>query len=219
MRPALVARSLGLAVIVGLASAGTASATDRREVAESFALDGAVEVLVDMEIGELTVEAFDADRVEVELDLRCRSSSPTCERQLERIDIREERRSERLRVHFGGITKSTSRRIEVEVTVRVPRVAQLGVDLAIGEVDITGVERDVFVDMGIGEVRLWLSRAAVGSVYLDAGIGEAALYGAESHAESSRPFLVGSELDWDAGDGDAEIVVDLGIGEISVHLD
>jgi hypothetical protein len=219
MKHTLVARSLGLALSLGLVVAGAAVATDRREVTESFALDGAAEVLVEVEIGELTVEASDGDLVEVELDLRCRSSSPACERQLERIDILEERRSERLRVHFDGITKSTSRRIEVEVTVRVPRVAQVGVDMAIGEVDITGVERDVFVDRGIGEVRLWLLRDSVGSVYLDAGIGEAALYGAESSAESSRPFLVGSELEWEAGDGEAEIVVDLGIGEISVHLD
>ncbi len=91
--------------------------------------------------------------------------------------------------------------------------------MGIGELDITGAERDVYVDMGIGEARLWLRESVVGAVYLDSGIGEAALYGASDGVDSSRSFLIGAELEWESGPGDSEVVVDLGIGEISVHLD
>ena len=36
---------------------------------------------------------------------------------------------------------------------------------------------------------------------------------------SSRTFLIGSEVEWNEGEGEAQIVIDLGIGEVSIHLD
>jgi hypothetical protein len=59
----------------------------------------------------------------------------------------------------------------------------------------------------------------VRAVYLDAGIGESRIWGSNGRVDSSRPFLIGSEVEWEAGDGDSKIVVDIGIGEVSVHLD
>ncbi len=212
-------KRVAITFVLACLAATVASAGAHHEIREAFALDGASEVQIELEIGELVVETSDSGSVEVELRLRCRSDSPTCERQLERVEVVDERRSERLLVTFDGISKSSSRRMEVDATIHMPADVELSVDMGIGELDITGPERDVYVDMGIGEVRLWLDESAVGAVYLDAGIGEATLYGTADHAESSRPFLIGSELEWEAGSGSAEVVVDLGIGEISVHLD
>lgn len=199
-------------------AAGTAFGGAHREVTRSLPLDGAAEVVVEMEVGELTIEAGATDRVEVELDIRCRSRSVTCERRMELVEVIDSRRGERLHVIVEGMSKTMSHRMEVDARVMLPRQVELVVDMGVGELDISGVERDLFVDMGIGEVRLWLDEAAVGSVFLDAGIGESTLYGARAD-DTSRPFLVGSELEWDEGTGGAEIVVDLGIGEITVHLE
>ncbi len=211
-------RVLVTCVLAGLVAA-VASADPRREIRDDFDLDGATEVLIEMKVGELVIEASDNDRVEVEIELRCRRDSPTCESQLERVEIVGERRSERLQIGFDGLSKSSSRRMEVEARIRVPAEIDLSVEMGIGKVDITGAERDVYVDMGIGEVRLWLTESVVGAVYLDAGIGEAALYGASDGVDSSRSFLVGAELEWESEADGSEVVVDLGIGEISVHLD
>ena len=212
-------RRIIISFVLSLLAATVLLASPRRELTESYALQGAEEVAIELEVGELTIESEEIDRLEVTLKLRCRSGSASCERRLERIEIVSERGDDRLQVSFDGISKTTSSRMEIEVFVRVPRRAELVVDMGIGELDVTGVERDIFVDMGIGEVRLWLDESHVGSVFLDAGIGESALYGAEDRADVSRPFLIGSELDWEAGDGTSEVVVDLGIGEISVHLE
>lgn len=209
-------------VIAGLLMSLSVTAAyggSRREASYGFPLQGAAEILVEMEVGELTIETVDIDAVEVRLDIRCRNRSATCERRIELIEAVEDRRGDRLHVRVEGVSKTSSHRMEVEAHVRVPRAAGLIVDMGVGELDITGSERDVFVDMGIGEVRMWLDQEAVGSVFLDAGIGESALYGAADGAYSSRPFLIGSELDWDEGEGRAEVVVDLGIGEITVHLE
>ncbi len=198
--------------------ATVASANPRREIRDDFDLEGATEVLVDMKIGELVIEPSESGRVEVEIDLRCRNESPTCERQLERVEVFSERRSDRLQIGFDGLSKSSSRRMEVDARILVPADVDLSVEMGIGELDITGARRDVYVDLGIGEARLWLEESVVGAVYLDAGIGEAALSGA-SNVDSSRSFLIGAELEWDSEAGGSEVVVDLGIGEISVHLD
>ena len=210
-------RWIGPAVLT-LCAATAADAATRRELTESFALDDAAVVIFDMAVGEAEIEVWDSDRVEVSLDVRCRSRSSTCERRMELVEVVDERRGERLEVKVEGISKTMSGRLEVDARVRLPRRVELVVDMGIGELDVSGVERDVFVDMGIGEVRLWVAERAVRSVFLDAGIGESALYGAEAET-ASRPFLVGSELGWEEGAGSAEIVVDLGIGEVSVHLE
>jgi hypothetical protein len=91
--------------------------------------------------------------------------------------------------------------------------------MGIGDLDIRGIVHDLFVDMGIGEVSLSLPESAVKAVYLDTGIGESQIWGSQGRVDSTRPFFIGSEVVWESGGGRSEVVVDLGIGEISVHLD
>ena len=210
--------------IVVFASLGALLSTavwagERREFSESFELDGMREVRVEFEVGELTIETAEIDTVEAEYRLRCKSRSSRCERYLERAEILSEERGERLEIYFGGITKTQANRMQIEGSVKLPVDVELTVDMGIGELEVSGVERDVYVDMGIGEVRLWLPERAVRSVSLDSGIGESGLWGPSEGVDSSRSFLIGSELEWEEGTGEADVVVDLGIGEISVHLE
>jgi hypothetical protein len=199
-----------------LAVPATAGAS--REMSEDFELRSSDQVLIDFEVGELRIEAHDGDRVEVELDLRCRRSA-SCERRLEEVEILAEWHGGRLKVSFEGLKKSLSNKMDIDAIIRVPATVELSVDMGIGELDIRGIEHDVFVDMGIGDVSLSIPESAVKSVYLDTGIGESQIWGSDGRVDSSRPFLIGSEVEWDSGDGTSEVIVDLGIGEVSVHLD
>jgi hypothetical protein len=78
---------------------------------------------------------------------------------------------------------------------------------------------DLEVDLGVGEVTLDMEAEAVDSVYLDAGIGETELLVPDGWIHAERSFLVGSETSWRRGPGDAQVHVDVGVGEIVVRLD
>jgi hypothetical protein len=208
-----------LVVVVSIALAAPLAAGVDRKLDESFDLRSAGQLRVDFEVGELDIEAWDGQQVEVELELRCRKRSASCERRLEDVEILSDWRGDRLEVSFEGLSKRVSNKMEVEALIRVPESVELSVDMGIGDLDIRGILHDVFVDMGIGDVSLSLPESAVRAVYLDAGIGESRIWGSHGRVDSSRPFLIGSEVEWESGDGNSEIVVDLGIGEVSVHLD
>jgi hypothetical protein len=67
--------------------------------------------------------------------------------------------------------------------------------------------------------RIDMEAEAVDSVYLDAGIGETELLVPDGWIHAERSFLVGSETSWRRGPGDAQVHVDVGVGEIVVRLD
>lgn len=207
-----------IAVACLLVSTG-AWAGARRELSEGAELGSAEKVVVDFEVGELRIEAGSSDRVEVELDLRCNSGSAKCERRLEDAEIVLEHRGQRFFVGFEGLSKRNNNKMDIEAVVKMPAGTELSVDMGIGDLTIEGIDSDIFVDMGIGEASLELTESNVRAVYLDAGIGETSVWASRGEVSASRPFLIGSEVEWEAGSGDAEIVVDLGIGEIKVHLD
>jgi len=207
-----------LVVLAGALLAMPLAAAARREMAAGIELGTADKVVVDFEVGELRIEASRSSRVEVELDLRCKSRSASCERRLEDVEVFLEQRGSKLLVSFEGLSKKITNSIETDCLVRVPVTAELSVDMGIGDLEIEGFERDVFVDMGIGQASLSLPQRAVRAVYLDTGIGESKVWGSGGTVSASRPFLIGSEVEWESGPGEAEIVVDLGIGEIWVDL-
>lgn len=207
-----------LVFVMGALIALPLAAGARREMSAGIDFGSAEKVVVDFEVGELRIEVGSSSRVEVELDLRCKSRSASCERRLEEVEIFLEQRGSKVLVTFDGLSKKLSNKIETECLVRIPASAELSVDMGIGDLEIEGVTQDIFVDMGIGQVSLSLPERAVGSVYLDTGIGESKVWGSDGSISSSRPFLIGSEVEWESGPGKAEIVVDLGIGEIWVDL-
>ena len=207
-----------LVFLMGAMIALPLAAGARRDTSAGIDLGSAEKVFVDFEVGELRIEVGKGQRVEVELDLRCKSRSASCERRLEEVEIFLEQRGSKVVVSFEGLSKRLSNKFETECLVRIPAAARLSVDMGIGDLEIEGVERDIFVDLGIGQASLSLPERSVRSVYLDTGIGESKVWGSEGSITTSRPFLIGSEVEWESGPGKAEIVVDLGIGEIWVDL-
>jgi hypothetical protein len=90
--------------------------------------------------------------------------------------------------------------------------------MGVGELEVAGVDDDLSIDLGVGEVDVSVPEARFRSVDLDAGIGEASLRLPEGRYQGRRSFLIGSELDWHEGRGQAALVVDLGVGEVEVRL-
>ena len=76
-----------LVFVMGALIALPLAAGARREMSAGIDLGSAEKVVVDFEVGELRIEVGSSSRVEVELDLRCKSRSASCERRLEEVEL------------------------------------------------------------------------------------------------------------------------------------
>jgi hypothetical protein len=211
-------------MILLLATAALATAAEAgskaREITGSFALEQGQDLRLDLSVGEIRVEGAAIDRVEIELRVTCRwGSSEDCEELLEKVELESRTSARRRIVEIVSDSSWRKTKLEIEGDFRVPRGVALEVDMGVGELTISGVAADVSADLGVGELSIRMKRAAVRSVALDAGVGEAKLLGAGTFVEGRRSMLVGSEVFWDEGEGEARVRADVGVGEATVYLE
>ena len=209
-------------VLTGLALAALAApviAIDHREIRTTYQTTGLESLHFDLPVAEVRFEGYDGGKVEVDLFLECRrASGHECEHILDALRLEERRHGRTLDLELEGYPRWSKGKIEVEALVRVPRALDLDLEMGVGEVDVEGLAGDLRLDIGVGEVNIWLDQKTVRSVSLDAGVGETELHGVDRQ-ETRRSLFVGSKVSWFEGDGEARILVDVGVGEISVWVD
>jgi len=201
-----------------LAAASSATADEVRSFSRSF--DGAVldQPLLDFPIGELEIEGTRSEKLMVEVTIECsrRRSLDACIDRAEDIELGSRESDGSIDLWVEGYSKWRSRGMHLEMRVLVPAMMDVDVEMSIGELDITEMLGSVTVDMSIGEVTLEGSEEIVGRVSLDTGIGESSLSTHRGRNSSAGVFT--REIAWTEGNGDANIKIELGIGEISVRL-
>ena len=209
-----------LIAVAALAPAAHAG-SKAREISRSFALDKDQILRLDLSVGEIRIEGADIDKVEAELRIECRwGNDEDCDRLLEQgrpglaHDVAAPHHRDRQRLELAQ-DQARDRR-------RVPRPAwrRPGGRHGRRRADHRRVSRPIVsADLGVGELTIRMAAAAVRSVGLDAGVGEAKLLGAGSFVEGRRSMLVGSEVFWDEGEGEARVRADVGVGEATVYLE
>ena len=207
---------IAAAALTTAAHAGSKS----REISQSFPIEDDRTLRLDLSVGEIRVEGADVDEIEAELRIECRwGSEEDCDRLLDKVSLEARTTSRRLILELVSDSSWRKTKLEIEGDFRVPRNVALEVDMGVGELEIEGVIADLNADLGVGELTIRVPAAAVRSVGLDAGVGEAELFGAGSYVEGRRSMLVGSEVFWDDGEGEARVRADVGVGEATVYLE
>ena len=207
---------LATAALAGAAHAGDMA----REISSTFTLAAGQALRLDLSVGEFRVTGADIDGVEAELRIECRwGDDEDCKRLLDKVELESRSSERRLVIELVSDSSWRKTKLEVEGEFRVPRGATLEVDMGVGELTIEGVTADLSADLGVGELSIRVPAAGVRSVGLDAGVGEAKLLGAGTFVEGRRSMLVGSEVFWDDGEGEARVRADVGVGEATVYLE
>ena len=188
------------------------------EITKNFEVETGQKVRLHLPVADLRLEVGEGKEIKADLLVRCRWEQH-CDEILSAVDLTSSTTSRRLVVELQGLSQWQSARVEVEGTIVVPRSADLEVEIGVGEVKIYGVERSLRVDMGVGKVKIWQSPDAVKAISLEVNVGEAAILGGAEDASDRRSFLVGSEVFWDKGPGEARIDVDVGVGEVALWLE
>lgn len=197
----------------------TLAGSEVRDISRKFEIADGQRLRLEIPVGDIEIEASDRTQVEVELTVRCRWSLADCRHAVEQIELAERSTAKRLTVELSGLSRWRGTTLDIEGTILVPHSTPLDVEMGVAELDVTGVEQDLRIEIGVGQVRVWMSEERIGRALLDVGVGEVELLGAPRRASARRSFLVGNEVHWDDGPGQARVDIEVGVGEITLWLD
>lgn len=178
-------------------------------------------VVIRFGIGEIDIEATDANEVRADLDVTCgeKLSESSCERYRKRLRLEPRRRGDAIEVRLVGLSRWKLRKLHLSGAVQVPRWSPLSVSIGVGDVDIRTAGQDLEVKMGIGDLTVHAPEAAVADVKMATRIGDTSLTDRDTIREGSRRLLLGSRTRWSDGLGAAHLTVALKIGDAKVVLD
>jgi hypothetical protein len=208
---------LGALAALTLASPSTAEDRRIRDLTGSYPAVGMRRVELKLPPGEIRLEASPDGRLRVELGVFCALDHGRCEERAERLALETEVEGNTLTLRVEGMPTLNTRGLNLRGRILVPRGVALGVDLPAGELKIRGVDGDLDVDIGAGEVEIGLRERDVRSVRLGVGIGDASLSVGGRSIEGSG--WLGHRVRWGEGPGPSRVSVNLGVGEVEVRLD
>ena len=215
--PMAIRRPALLLLLLAVLCAVPAMASTYRtlEAEATLAADG--EVQLEIPVAELTVEGTDGDRVELELEIDCRSDA--CRRKAERIRIDQRGDGDRAHFEIDGYPSNMGSKPDLTLRVRMPRDRHLSLELGVGEVEISGIDGNLEIEVGVGDVDLDLDESAVRSVDLAVGVGDAELDLPSRYSSNESGFLfLGQERSWDDGPGRANVDLEVGVGDATVTV-
>jgi len=218
VRTTLKSRALLLAApaLLALFCAATLHAGEEKTLSERVQFSGTEEIHVEFPVGSLIVETGTGNELVATVEVRCKSSR--CGGRVDDIVLDIDQNDHRVSLDIEGYPKWGASKLKVDATIRVPMGHPLYIEMGVGELEIEGLPGDIDVELGVGEIDLRLPEASLRSIELSAGVGDASIRGASGRSQSSRSHLVGSEVEWHDGSGDARVTAEVGVGEVTVRL-
>ena len=209
--------ALGMVLMGALAAAAGAGPLLQADV-QSYAPDGANRIKIEFPVGKFTLEGDDGRTIRVQLRIDCKDAdADECQAAARRIRLDHSSSGGMFRLEFSGVGKNWSRRhTTVEAHVLVPRALAAELNMGVGSANVTGMRRDIDVELGVGELNVRAARADTRRVDAEAGVGGASI-DARAGDVRERGFI-GHTARWTDGPGNAVIRAQVGVGQSSVSL-
>jgi hypothetical protein len=205
--------------VLSVLAAGLADAAVFQSDTHTFKITKAHKVHVEFPVGELRVIPTDDSHVEFDIKVRCRGRAEAdCEEHASRLVLDSHDSGGTLSLELKNYPKwHHSNGFTVIGELRMPRSQALRVEMGVGQLDISGLQGDLEVDLGVGEADIRTTRASAAKVSVEAGIGDATIRGAGGDLESSR--FLGARASWSGGSGKADVRLHVGVGDATVRLE
>jgi hypothetical protein len=217
MRPFHSIAVAGVLAFSGLA-AGLADAAVLQSETHTFKITKEHRVHVNFPVGELRVIPTDDTHVEFDIRVRCRGRAERdCEELANQLVLDSHDSGQTLSLKLENYPKWHHSGFTVIGELHVPRAQALRIEMGVGQLDISGLEGDLDVDLGVGEADIRTTRASAANVSVETGIGDATIRGAGADLESSR--FLGARASWSGGGGKADVRLHVGVGDATVRLE
>ncbi len=216
MRNTQLVLSLGVLVLTLALGAPLIADEEVRRFEERFFAGNAQKVHLALTIGDLTVEGTQGGNVEVEAVFECsRENLAKCRQRAERVQLVAKVTGPELTVKLKRTPRGRAHGIRARLKVRVPRHLPLELDVRGGGVYVSKMASDLEIDAISGDVDVVFPHRRARKIEVDVGVGSADLYLPESRVEGTG---FPRSLTWH-GDGNADLNIDVGTGDVTVRLE
>lgn len=214
-------------VIITLMLGGSASAGLRvRQLSRPFAVGDSSSVRIEAPFGHLTTETWGDDSVAVELELECSGEVGPCRDAAARVALSSSRTGEALVIRIVGPwtaedkerskTKTLKARgwhLAAKIRIFYPASRHIEVYLETGAAEVRGLESDARIRVDRGSATVTMKQRDAGSLKLSCDQGDAVI-----RSLGEPPLRGKKSLEWHEGNGECDLEVELGEGEIVVDL-
>lgn len=196
-----------------------AAADARTWRSETYEFDATPITIVEIEhpVGELEIRPGQGERIEVLMRIECSSWKNKCEEKTEDIELIGRQSGSALELKVEGLPKTVNS-LSVDLEITLPARLSLEVERGVGETEIRGIEGDISVETGVGEVSVTAPARSVGRVSAECGVGEADLDVPDGSIRKEGFLFLGNELKWE-GTGRSVIEIEVGVGSAEVDLE
>ena len=204
-------------VLVTLSVVAAADAKTWRS--ETYKYDAApLTVLeIDHPVGELEITPGQGETIEVLMRIECSSWRNKCGEKTADIELVGSQSGSSLELKVEGLPKTVNS-LSIDLEITIPARLSLDVERGVGETTIRGIEGDIFVETGVGEVNVTAPARGVGRVTAECGVGDADLDVPDGSIRKDGFLFLGNELKWE-GTGSSLIEVEVGVGSAEIDLE
>ena len=182
--------------LLALALALPLMADDKRS--EHFSFDGGPIDLLDIEhpVGDLEIIDSPGNTIEIKMIVHC-DDWLNCDSKMDDIELSTRISSDTLVIEVEGYPRFGGD-ISVDLEIRAPRRMSITAEHGVGETTIRGIEGDIEIEAGVGEIEIESNAAAFMSAEIEAGVGDADLRVSGEKVRKKSTFI-GGEARWNGG--------------------
>lgn len=203
--------AIGLIGLVTLSSA--ALAKDEVVSKHQFSVNSATEVSIDNSVGEITFVRGETDQLLVELTIKETDDGFFYGGgDIYAVNLVSDWSGDELRLSI-----EPDEDIQAHWRITMPKVAELDVDMGVGEISGDIYTTDSSFDLGVGELELNVYGDDIARISIDAGIGDSKITGFRQGKTETTRAMVSSESDA-RGSGQYRLSADVGVGEARINV-
>jgi hypothetical protein len=185
------------------------NAADRVLRVHTFELDDFDEIEINNSVGSIDLRLVEGNEIRVEVDIEAQDRYFGREVDVDDIEVGVRMRGDKL------ILTIDEDKIKAHWYIEMPAVANIEIDMGVGEIDVEIEASNLEVNLGVGEVDIIAPLLTVGEIDLSAGVGDTNIRGT-SEVDNSRTVVASESEGY--GDGEFSIDVDVGVGDVTVEL-
>ncbi len=198
------------AVAASLLFSGVLSADSTKRISRTINAASFGSVDIEVAVAEMDIEFYDGEDIVLEIELESDGHWFSWRRgDVDDVEL-EVRRTER-NVYLGIVDK----KVQQHWRVKMPAKLALAIDVGVGDIELKDFSNNLDMQVGVGSVRVDVDGIDYAMIRASAGVGDTAIKGFPGErVDNERSFISSDSFRY--GEGDLEIEIEVGVGDIQV---
>ncbi|PCI76357.1 MAG: hypothetical protein COB20_10840 [SAR86 cluster bacterium] len=187
------------------------SAESYKKISRTIDVAAHGSVQIEASVAEMEIEFYDGDEIELEIELESNGHWFAWRRgDVDHVELEVRTTENKL---FLGIVEQ---KVEQHWRVKMPSKLAIGIDVGVGDIELEGLSNNLAMELGVGSVRVEIDDTDYAVIHASVGVGDTAIKGfSGEHVDNERTFM--SSDSYYYGDGELEIDIEVGVGDVEVR--